>query len=442
MPNNIFARPINSPAVNYKIELSAGLSTYLTLSYVFLLNPVLLARTGMDISAAFFATVASASIATFIMGALANLPFAVAPAPSITTFFVSFVCVQLGLSWQSALAAVVVSGILSILMTALSIRGKLIDAISSPLRVGVLLAISGFLIANGLVQGKMISFNKGWFDIQTFNAGSLFSPSALVLYAGLFTTVLFRLKWFRFSAAPILGILVAAVLAASFGIKSTTKAKLSPDMLSSVGQVDFSALLDTRFIIAMLIFFIIDFFAGIGKYIGLFSAMGEKGKEIEKKGMGSALYVDSAGNILGGFLGASSLAVFVSSAVGIRTGGRTGWTSIFTALFMALGLFAIPLIGAIPVEATSGILIYVGCILIPVHDLQPKNGVINRFDVLIASAAFLISFLTYGLDKAILLVFLIYTAMIFKQGLPKKQDLILILVTLFLLAAIIAQMFL
>jgi len=431
----------SSSGIDYKMEFSAGLSTYLTLSYIFLLNPILLSKAGMDISAAFFATVVSAAAATFIMGAIAKLPFAVAPAPSITTFFVSFVCIQLGLSWQGALAAVVLSGVLSILMTKLSIRGKLIDTISTPLRVGVLLAISGFLVANGLVQGKVVSYNNGLFDFAKFNFNNLISPSAIVLYTGLAVTLLFRMKWFRFSAAPILGILSAAILAASFGIKSGTKAKFSTDMFGSVGQVDFSSLLDSRFIIAMLIFFIIDFFAGVGKYIGLFSAMGDKGKEIEKKGMGNALYVDGFGNIIGGFLGASSLAVFVSSAVGIRAGGKTGWTAIFTSMFMLLGLFIIPLVGAIPVEATSGILIYVGCILIPVKDLQPKNGVLSIFDVVASSVAFLISFFSYGLDKAILLVFLVYTIKILLRG-PKKDDLILILTTLFLLAAIIAQMFL
>lgn len=431
----------NKYPVNYRVELSAALSTYLTMSYIFLLNPVLLSKAGIDISAAFFATVISATTATLIMGIWAKLPFAVAPVPSITTFFVSFVCMKLGLPWQAALAAVVLSGILSILMTYLSVRGKLIDTISPPLRVGVLLAISGFLIANGLVQGKMISYSNGYLDIVNFHLSNLVSPASLVLYVGLAVTLLFRLKWFRFSAAPILGILAASFLAASYGIKSTSQAKFSSDMLSTIGDVDFSSMLDSRFIIAILIFFIIDFFAGVGKYIGLFSAMGSKAKEIEKKGMNKALYVDGFGNIIGGILGASSLAVFVSSAVGIHAGGRTGWTAIFIAGLMFLSLFTIPLVGAIPVEATSGILIFVGFLLMPFKDFQVKNDGLNKFDIIISILAALISFITYGLDKAILFVFLIYTGKIIING-PKKGDLILILTTLLLLLAIVAQSFL
>lgn len=132
MSNNFIEQPSTGLPVNYKVEFSAGLSTFLTLSYVFLLNPILLAKSGMNISAAFFATVISASLATLLMGLWAKLPFAVAPAPSITTFFVSYVCLKLGLSWEAALAAVVLSGLLSIVMTYLSVRGKLIESISAP----------------------------------------------------------------------------------------------------------------------------------------------------------------------------------------------------------------------------------------------------------------------------------------------------------------------
>lgn len=294
------------------------------------------------------------------------------------------------------------------------------------------------MIANGLVQGKIFSYSSGFLDVAKFNFSILGSSTAIVLYTGLFVTLLFRLKWFKFSGAPILGILAATIVAASFGIKSTIKAELSSDMFSAIGKVDFSSLLDSRFLIAMLVFFIIDFFGGVGKYIGLFAALGSRSKEIEKKGMGKALYVDGIGNIIGGAFGASSLAVFVSSAVGIHAGGRTGLTAIVSACLMLLSLFVIPLVGAIPVEATSGVLIYVGLLLIPYKEIQIKNALQNRFDIIISVIAALVSFLTYGIDKAILLVFLVYTIQIVVKG-AKKDDLVLIVTTLLLLAAIIAQ---
>jgi AGZA family xanthine/uracil permease-like MFS transporter len=188
----------------------------------------------------------------------------------------------------------------------------------------------------------------------------------------------------------------------------------------------------------MLIFFIIDFFAWVGKYVGLFEAMGEQGKEIEKKGLGNALYVDGIGNIIGGILGASSLAVFVSSVVGIKAGGKTGWTAVFIAALMLLSLFTIPLLGAIPVEATAGILVYVGFLLVPFRDFNLKNKALNKFDITVSLIAALLSFVTYSLDKAILLVFLVYTLKIIFNN-PKKSDIVLIITTLLLLAAIITN---
>ncbi|MCF0061355.1 hypothetical protein MUK70_19130 [Dyadobacter chenwenxiniae] len=420
----------------FRTEFIAGLSTFLTLSYIFLLNPILLSKTGINISAAFFATVISAALSTLLMGFWARLPFAVAPAPSITTFFVSYVCIKLGLSWQAALSAVVLSGLLSIVMTYLSVRGKLIESISPGLRSGVLFALSGFLIANGLTQAKLFAYSEGFLDFSKF---SFSIPNTIVLLVGLLTTLLFRIKRIRFSGAPIIGIVVASIVASYFGIKANSKAEFSSDMFSSIGNLDFSTLLDERFLLSMLVFFIIDFFGGVGKYIGLFAAMDNKARELEEKNIGRALYVDGIGNIIGGILGASSLAVFVSSAVGILAGGRTGMTAIVTAGFMLLSLAIIPLVGAIPVEVTSGILVYVGCLLIPYDALFDKvHRNFTRFDLAVSVAAAIISFTTYGIDKAILLVFLVYTGQIVLKG-ARREDLTLIVTTLLLLAAVVAQ---
>lgn len=425
----------------FRVEFIAGLSTYLTLSYIFILNPILLAKAGVNISAAFFATIISATIATLIMGFWAKVPFAVASAPSITTFFVSYVCLNLKLSWEAAMAAVILSGILSILMTWASIRQNLIDSIPTSLRVGIVFAVSGFLVANGLTQVKIISYSDGLIDLSKFNFSLLFSNNAIVLYTGLLVTFLFRLKWIRFTGAPLLGILAASVIAAALGIKSNTQAQFSWDMISAVGKADFFSLLDSRFLFAMLVFFIIDFFGGVGKYVALFTAMGQKKDDIDKEGMGRSLYVDGIGNIIGGFLGASSLAVFVSSAVGITAGGRTGMTAIITACFMFVSIFTIPLVGAIPVEATSGILVYVAFLLIP-YGKEKENTEepsLSSFDILICISAALISFLTYGIDKAILFVFVIYTAQIIWNK-PKKKDIILIVTTTLLFLAVLAQL--
>jgi len=433
--------------VNLRVEFLAGFSTYLTLSYIFIVNPVLLVGAGIDISRAFFATVLSATLATLAMGIWAKVPFAVAPAPSITTFFVSYVVVKLQLPWPAAMAAVILSGVLSIVMTWLAVRQNLIAAIPTALRVGLVFAVGGFLIATGLTQAKLITYSAGLIDLSTFDFSLLASRNAMVLYTGLLVTVLFRIRWFNFTGAPLLGILAATLVAGLFGIKSTTKAHLSWDMVSGIGTVDFGPLLDPRFIFAMLVFFIIDFFGGVGKYVGLFTAMGNRSGELNKKGIERSLYIDGGGNIIGGILGASSLAVFISSAVGITLGGRTGFTAIVIACFMFASIFTIPLVGAIPVEAISGILVFVAFLLIPWGLIIKKEAENNEetpltgLDILFCFSAALISFLTYGIDKAILFVFLIYTAKIIWHG-PTRKDIILIVTTTLLLLAVMAQLFL
>lgn len=428
------------------VEIFAGVSTYLTLSYIFIVNPLLLSKAGISISAALFATVVSAAAATLAMGLWARVPFAVAPAPSITAFFVSYVVLGLGLSWPAAMAAVVVSGFLSIAMAA-TVRKRLIESIPVPLRVGIIFAVSGFLIASGFTQAKVLSYSSGLIDLSKLSPSAFVSNGALVLYTGLLVTVLFRQKWLKFAGAPLCGIGVAAVLAASFGITSTSSAEFSwAAMTAEVFQVDFSGLLvlDARFILAMFVFFVIDFFGGVGKYVGLFTAMGQKADEIDKQGLNRSLFIDGAGNVLGGTLGASSLAVFISSAVGIAVGGRTGLTAIVVAVLMLLSIFTIPLVGSVPVEATSGILVFVAFLLIPYGTILGKtyedktSERLSAFDIVVCLIAALVSFLTSGIDKAILIVFLTYTSLIVWRGAAKK-DIILIVVTLLLLIAVIFQ---
>ena len=426
------------PKVNIKIELLAGLSTYLALSYIFLLNPILLSKAGINISAGFFATVMSAGLSTLLMGVWAKLPFAIAPAPSLTTFFVSYVVLTLGLPWQGALAAVVLSGLLSIVMTSLSIRGKLIESVPPALKTGILFAIGGFLVANGLVQAKLISFSNGFINTSSLKIETFFSVNSLILCTGLLVTLLLRSRWIKFSGAPLLGILAASAVAGYFGVRAASEANFSSEMFSSLGRVDFSLLLDWRLLVAVFIFFIIDFFGGVGKFIGLFAALGNDFEKTEEKKIGKALYVDGIGNVIGGFFGASSLAVFVSSAVGIATGGRTGLVAVFTAVFIFASLIFIPLVGTIPIEATSGILVFVGFLLIPIKSIVKKQSSLSRLDIVLSLVAAGISFFTYGIDKAILFIFLAYTILIVKNGV-KKKDLILIITTILLLAAIVVQ---
>jgi AGZA family xanthine/uracil permease-like MFS transporter len=428
-----------SDAPSLSTEVYAGFGTFFTLSYVLVLNPILLKQTGINISAAFFATVVSAGLATLVMGVWVRLPFAIAPAPSITTFFASYVCLTLGLAWQTALAAVILSGFLSMLMAFLTVRKRLIDSTPSGLKVGILFAIGGFLFANGLVQAKIIQFVGG---VLTIRPGDTWRTGLPILLAGLGITVLFRQKWMRFVGAPLAGILVAAIVAGFLGVRSKVEASLGREMFSAMFAADFSALADWRLISSVFVFFIIDFFGGLGKFIGLFGAMEGGDFEVrQSEKMGRALYVDGAANILGGVLGASSLAVFISSAVGIKMGGRTGRPAIVCALLIFASLIAFPLVGAIPTEATAGTLIFIGVVLIPWRSIFAKSLDLNIFDYIIFSISAVISFATFGLDKALLVLFGFYAFRAARKGIS-TETVFLGGATFFLAAAVIAELFL
>lgn len=214
----------------------------------------------------------------------------------------------------------------------------------------------------------------------------------------------------------LVSILVGAIVCKIFGIVSTAPAVLSKEMFFAIWQLDiFSVITDPRCLSAVLVFFIVDFYGGIGKFIGLTAStnLQSDGKvcNIEK-----ALYVDGIGTVLGSTLGTSSLIAFVESAVGIAAGGRTGVTAIVCGILMLCSLMFTPLVGLVPVEATAGILVYVGWLLLPVREHRASFGI---FDKTMAVIMGLLSLLTFSLDKALLIGFLAYS--IRQLFLPKEK---------------------
>lgn len=298
--------------------------------------------------------------------------------------------------------------------------------------------MGSFLIANGFVQAKVIAFKNGIIDFFPASAEST-HVSLVILLTSLGITLLLRAKPFRLTFAPVIAIGIASYLAYQLGIRSTTTAHFSSDMFASFGKLDFSLLLDFRVITAILIFFVVDFFGGVGKYIGLFGLVKEKSSINDTEKMSKALYVDGIGNIVGGLFGATTLSVFLSSAVGMRVGGKTGLTAVFVSLFILLSLFLFPLVGSIPPEAISGILVYIGCSMIPFKKLFRDDasfvGWATAFAFFFAA---LISFLTYSIDKSILFLFVVQSILSLRNGM-QKSSLVFIAITVVLGVALFLQ---
>lgn len=390
-------------------EVVAGLSTYLSLAYIFIVTPAILSGTGIDPSAVLLATVIASTLSTVLMGLWANLPFAVAPGLEMSGFFAFVVCGTLHMSWEEGLGTVFISGLLCLFFTTLRIRKSIIDAIPSGLKKAIGTSVGVFVATIGLFLSHIVIFKNGRIDFASLSIFSLWSRDSIVLYSGLGVSVLFGATRMRFPGGLLVAILTGAALCAVLGVEAIAPPELSTKMTEAIGRLDVGVVLDARFWSPIIVFFIIDFLGGIGKFIGLTANTNIQDAEGNIPNLTRGLYVDGGGTVLGSLLGTSSLIAFVESSVGIQAGGRTGLTALVCGLLMALSILATPLLRWTPAESAAGVLLYVGYLLLPgTGDKHSGQTVVTRFDVGVAGAMGILSFLTFSLDKALALGFWAY----------------------------------
>jgi AGZA family xanthine/uracil permease-like MFS transporter len=392
-------------ATTIRTEFIAGLSTYLSLAYIFIVNPAVLSQAGIDPTAALFATALIASLSTLAMGLWANLPFAVAPGLTMNSYFVFVVCHKMNFTWQQGLATVFVSGVICVILTALPLRQNIVDSIPLGLKRAIAVTLGVFIATIGLFLAKMVAFSpSGLIDLSASNAQSLTSPLAKVFLAGLIVSILLGLKRLHFPA----GMLIAIVFAAFLYHMLLPGAEVAPsngDMFASVGQLDFSVFFHSEFWVPVIVFFVLDFFEGIGGFIGMTSNTSIQDKDGNVPHLKQGLWVDGFGTIGGSLFGTSSLIIFVESAVGINVGGRTGLTAVFCGLFMIVGAIAsfyfIPALTMIPAQAAAGVLTYVGYLILSSSLQSKKDHGLTRFDFAVMSIMGVIAFATFSLDKSL-----------------------------------------
>jgi adenine/guanine/hypoxanthine permease len=399
-----------------KIEVLAGISVYFSLAHMFITNPAILNQAGIDISAALFATAVASGITTLAMGLWARLPFVLAPGAEMNSFFAFVVVGILGLTWQQGLGLAFWSGVLCLVFTVIPVRQKIIDAIPDKLKTSISIGVGVFVAMTGLRLAEVIIFEKGLPN----RLGDFTSNKALVLYLGLFISLLLGWKR-RDTKQPLLiggklvAIIVAAVFARIQGISVPEVPQISSGIFSALNAMDLSVILgvflDPKVLSAFLVLFLIDYFGSLGKFIGL-----SKGTNILKDNsiktfnrIGRAMTVDAVGTSIGAVAGTSNIITFVQSLVGIGMGARTGITAVVCAVLMFASLGFLPLVKLIPIVATSGVLIHVGLHLIPIEDLKKReDNAFGKFAVFVAILMAVAIVLFYALDKAMLVGFLCY----------------------------------
>lgn len=349
-----------------RTEMLAGLTTFLTMCYIVIVNPLTLAEAGMDFGAVFVATCISAAIGCFIMGLLANYPIALAPGMGLNAYFTYAVVKGMGVPWQVALAAVFVSGIIFILFSFFKVREMLVNALPMSLKMAIAAGIGMFLALIALKNAGIIVDNPatlvgmGQFRIPAENDPNVTTVNWPPILALLGFFLVIMLERFRVKGAIILSILAVTGIGAVLGL---TKFQGIVDAVPSVAptfmQMDFNGLFNGSLIAVIFVFFLVDLFDSTGTLVGVSHRAGllVDGKLPRLK---KALFADSTAIVAGAALGTSSTTPYIESASGVAAGGRTGLTAVTVGVLMLACLWFSPLAKAVPAFATAPALLYIG----------------------------------------------------------------------------------
>ncbi len=396
-----------------RTEIMAGITTFMTMAYILAVNPGILSATGMPAGGVFTATALSAMIATIIMALIANLPIALAPGMGLNAFFAFTVVLGMGYSWQLALTAVFVEGIIFILMSLFNIREAIINSIPANIKKAVAVGIGLFIAFIGFQNAGIVVNN----DATLVSLGSITKGPALVALIGL--VIMGVLLAFKVKGALLIGIIATTIVGIPFGVTTVPQGwnPISAPAAPILFQFQFDKLLTLDFFVVMFTFLFVDIFDTIGTLLGVATQAGliDKNGQIPK--VKQALLADAIGTVAGACLGTSTVTSYVESASGVAEGGRTGLTSLTTGILFGLALFLSPLFLLVPGAATAPALIIVGLFMLsPVKEL-------NLTDFTEAIPAFLTMImmpLTYSIAEG--LVFGILSYILLKALTGKYKD--------------------
>ncbi|EJN06121.1 NCS2 family permease [Phyllobacterium sp. YR531] len=344
-----------------RTEVLAGLTTFLTMSYIIFVNPDILSSTGMDRNAVFVATCLAAALGSAIMALVANWPIGMAPGMGLNAFFAFTVVAALGFTWQQALGAVFISGCIFLLLTVTGIRSWLVTGIPKSIRSAIAAGIGLFLALIALKTSGIVVDNPA----TLVGLGNLGDTGVLLAILGFF--VIAALDALKIRGAILIGILVVTVLSMLLGVSEFKGVfSMPPSLAPTFFQLDIMGALHTGFLQVILVFVLVEVFDATGTLIGVSKRAGliEEGKPNR---LGRALFADSTAIVAGSVLGTSSTTAYVESASGVQAGGRTGLTALIVALLFLAALFISPLAASVPSYATAPALLYVAGLMM--HEL-------------------------------------------------------------------------
>jgi AGZA family xanthine/uracil permease-like MFS transporter len=350
---------LKSHGTNPKKELIAGLTTFVTMAYIILVNPQIMSAAGMDPGASFVGTCIAAAFACFAMGLYANWPVGLAPGMGLNAFFTFTVVIEMGYSWEVALGAVFLAGILFVIMSVTPLRRWMLDSIPMNLRVAMGSGVGLFVGFIGLKSGGLIIAN----DSNFLSLGD-FSKTETVL-AGLGFLLISVLSIRKVPGAIIVGVMVVTIAAMLFGlVQFQGLVSMPPDLAPTFMKLDIMGALDLTMVSIVISFLFVNLFDTAGTLLGVANRANLIDENGDVKNLDRALKADSTSSVVGAFFGCAPVTSYVESSAGVEAGGRTGLTAVVVGLLFLLAIFFSPLAAIVPAYATSGALIYVAILML------------------------------------------------------------------------------
>lgn len=411
MLEKLFA--FNPKETTVRTEITAGITTFLTMAYILAVNPNILGETGMDKGALFTTTVLMSALPTIFMALYAKLPLALAPGMGLNAFFAYTVCLVMGYSWQFALTAVFLEGLVFLLLTVTNLREKIVDVIPNALKNAISAGIGLYIAFIGL-QGAGIIVNN---DATLVSLGNLTTGSALLGAIGIIVTSVLLVK--NVKGALLWGILATTLIGIPLGVTQINGVFSTPPSIEPIFmQFEWNQIFTKEMVIIVFTFLFVDLFDCIGTVIGVANRAGlikEDGKIPHLK---EVFMVDSISTAAGAVMGTSTVAVYVESAAGVNEGGRSGLTAFVTGICFLLALFFAPLFLAIPAAATTPVLVLVGLMMM---SSVLKIDFNDYAEAIPAFICVLLMPLTYSISEGIVLGHLSYIFINLLSGNYKKM---------------------
>lgn len=412
---------------NYRTEFMAGLTTFLAMAYILFVNPATLSLVGiedlpegvtrMDQGAVFTATAIAAAVGTFFMGAIAKYPIGLAPGMGLNAFFAYTVVLGYGIPWETALAGVLASGLIFMVLTITGFREKIINAIPANLKLAVGAGIGLFIAFLGFQNAGIIVGNEA----TLVSIGHLMSPTVLLAIFGIVVSVI--LLTLNIKGGIFYGMILTAIAGMATGLIEPPTGLSGivgsvPSLAPTFGQafLHFGDIFTIEMLVVILTFLFVDFFDTAGTLVAVANQAGLM-KDNKLPRAGKALFADSTATVVGATVGTSTTTSFVESTAGVGAGGRTGFTSVVTAGFFLLALFFSPLLSVITAEVTAPALIIVGVMM----SSSLKNIEWDQFEIAVPAFLTIIMMpLSYSIATGIAVGFIFYPITMLLKGRTKE----------------------